>query len=284
MTIQHFFHAPTSTLTYVVHDGKSALVLDPVRDYDARSARTSWESAEEVSRYIDKNRLDLRYVVETHVHADHLSGVPYFREKYGARSVIGAGVEVVQRTFRDFYNLGPDFPADGSAFDLRLGDGEKLEVGGFSLEAIATPGHTPAHVSWRVGGAVFLGDTLFAPDYGTARCDFPGGSAEELYDSIQRLYALPESTRLYLCHDYKPVERPLSFVTTVGEQKEKNVHLNARTKKEDFVAFRTARDRELPPPELFLAALQVNIRAGRLPEPESNGISYLKIPVDRLGS
>ena len=283
MEIQHFFDEPTGTLSYVVHDGRAAVVIDPLRDYDAKSGRTAWASAERIAAWIDQRRLAVPYVIDTHAHADHMTGLPFFRERYGARTVTGARVGEVQRAFRDVYNLGPDFPADGSQFDLLIDEGKRLSFGTLEVEAIHTPGHTPAHMSWRIGDAVFLGDTLFMPDYGAARCDFPGGSAAELYDSVQRLYALPDATRLFVCHDYRPGGRPLAFVATVAEQKRGNVQVDARTTREAFVAFREARDATLEAPALLLPSLQVNIRAGALPEPEANGLSYLKIPLDWIG-
>jgi glyoxylase-like metal-dependent hydrolase (beta-lactamase superfamily II) len=283
MQIQHFFDERSATLSYVVHDGRSAVVIDPVRDYDPTNGRTSWASAEKIAAYLDAAKLAVPYVIDTHAHADHMTGLPFFRERYGARSVTGAGIDQIQRAFRDIYNLGPDFPTDGRQFDLLIEAGKRLGFGSLEVEAIHTPGHTPAHMSWRIGDAVFLGDTLFMPDYGSARCDFPGGSAAELYDSVQRLYALPDATRLFVCHDYRPGGRPLAFETTVGEQKRHNVQLDARTTKEEYVAFRTKRDAELEAPLLLLPSLQVNIRAGELPEPEDNGVSNLKNPLDRFG-
>jgi len=278
--IQHFFDPDTSTLTYVVDDGERAVVIDPVRDYDPSSSHTAWRSAEAVARYLDAEGLAVPYVIDTHAHADHMSGLPFFRERYGAASVTGSRVGEIQATFRDVYQLGPDFPVDGSQFDVLLDEGQRLDVGAFRVEALHTPGHTPAHMSWRIGDAVFTGDTLFMPDYGTARCDFPGGSAGELYDSIQRLYALPDETRLFVCHDYQPGGRPLRFETTVGEQKRENVQLDADTTREAYVAFREKRDAELSMPRLILPSLQVNVRAGDLPEPESNGTAYLRVPHD----
>ena len=283
MRIEHFFDERSATLSYVVHDGRSAVVIDPVRDYDPKSGRTSWAPAERIAAYLDAAKLAVPYVIDTHAHADHMTGLPYFRERYGARSVTGAGIGVIQRAFRDLYHLDAAFPVDGRQFDVLVEPGGKLGFGTLELEALHTPGHTPAHLSLRVGDAVFLGDTLFMPDYGAARCDFPGGSAAELYDSIQALYALPGATRLFVCHDYRPGGRPLAFETTVGEQKRGNVQIDARTTKESFVAFRTRRDAELEAPALLLPSMQVNIRAGELPAPESNGIAYLKIPLDRLG-
>ncbi len=281
--IGHFFDEATSTLTYVVDDGRVGVVIDPVRDYDPKNARTSWRSAETVARYIDGRGLQIPYVIDTHAHADHLTGVPFFRERYGARAVTGSRIGDIQRAFRSFYGLPADFPVDGRQFDVLLDEGDELPVGDLRVRALHTPGHTPAHMSWMIGDAIFVGDTLFMPDYGTARCDFPGGSAAELFESVQRLYRFPDATRLFMCHDYRPGNRPMRHVTTVGEQKATNVQLNARTTEAEFVAFRTARDRVLEAPALILPSLQVNIRAGALPDPEANGVAYLKIPLNRLG-
>lgn len=283
MRIQHFFDEATSTLSYVVHDDITAAVIDPVRDYDPKAGRTSWHSAERIADYVEREGLAVPYAIDTHAHADHLTALPFFKERFGARSVTGARVGEVQRTFREFYNLPADFPVDGRQFDVLLDEGERLGVGSLEVEAMHTPGHTPAHMSWRIGDAVFVGDTLFMPDYGSARCDFPGGSAAALYDSIQRLFALPDATRLFMCHDYRPGDRPLAFETTVGEQKRSNVQIDARTTREEYTAFRHGRDAELEAPALILPALQVNVRAGELPEAESNGTSYLKIPLNLLG-
>lgn len=283
MEIQHFFDEQTWTLSYVVHDGRTAVVVDPVRDYDPKSGRTSWTASEAVARYLDRLRLAVPYVIDTHAHADHMTGIPFFKARYGARSVTGSRVGVVQRAFRDIYNLGKDFPIDGSQFDVLLDEGARLEFGSLALEAMHTPGHTPAHMSWKIADALFVGDTLFMPDYGAARCDFPGGSASELYDSIRRIYSLPDATRLFMCHDYLPGGRAMRFETTVGEQKRRNVQIDETTTRETFVAMRDARDASLAAPALILPSIQVNIRAGELPEPETNGTRYLKIPLDVLG-
>lgn len=284
MEIQHFFDEATWTLSYVVHEGGVGVVIDPVRDYDPHSGRTSWRGAEKIAEYVSRRGLRIPYVVDTHVHADHMTGLPYFKAHFGARTVTGSRVGVVQAAFRDIYHLGPDFPVDGRQFDVLVDEGKSLGFGALELTAMHTPGHTPAHMSWRVGDAVFLGDTLFMPDYGSARCDFPGGSAAVLYDSIQRLYALPEDTRLFVCHDYLPGGRSLAWQTKVGEQKRANVQIGARTPREEYVTFRERRDAELEAPALILPSLQVNIRAGELPPPESNGVAYLKIPLDVLGA
>lgn len=280
MVIQHFFDQATSTLTYVVHDGGIGIVIDPVLDYDPKSARTTVRSAEAVAQYIDHRHLSIPYVIDTHAHADHLTAMPFFKKRYGSQTVTGSRVGEVQRSFRDIYNLGADFPIDGRQFDILLDEGQDLEVGSFRIRAMHTPGHTPAHMSWQVEDAVFVGDTLFMPDYGTARCDFPGGSADQLYDSIQRIYALPDSTRLFMCHDYQPGGRELCFVTTVAEQKQSNVQLRQGTMKQEFLKLRTARDAKLDMPALILPAIQINIRAGEFPKQEANGTAYLKIPLN----
>jgi len=284
--IRHFFDERTWTLSYVVHDEASrcAVVIDPVADFEPRSGRLWHESCEAVARYADEERLEIRCVLETHAHADHLSGAPWLVQRFGARTLIGARITEVQAIFRDVFNLGADFPCDGSQFDTLLDHGDVVEVGELRIEALHTPGHTPACVSYAIGDALFVGDTVFMPDYGTARCDFPGGSAETLYDSIQRLYALPDATRVFTCHDYKPGGRELRFESSIGEQKRSNVQLDAKTSKADFVRFRARRDADLEVPALLLPSVQVNVRAGRLPEAESNGVSYLKIPIETSDS
>ena len=283
--IDVFFHEPTSTLTYLVSDPESrtAVVIDPVRDFDAASGRTGWASAEEVAARVEELGVALPFAIDTHAHADHLSGLPFFKERYGARTVIGARITEVQRLFRDLFQLGDDFPVDGSQFDVLLEDGASLEAGGLRIEAVHTPGHTPACMTWRIGDALFVGDTLFMPDYGTARCDFPGGSAETLYDSIRRLYALDDALRVHTCHDYRPGGRPLRWASTIGEERRTNVQLRDDTTKADYVAFRRERDAGLDMPALILPSVQVNVRAGELPPPEANGVAYLKIPLDALG-
>lgn len=283
MEIETFFDPATSSLTYVVHDGRAGVVIDPVRDYDPKAARTSWASCEKVAAFIDGRGLSIPYVIDTHAHADHLSGLPFFRERYGAQTVTGARVGEVQRIFRAIYELPEDFPVDGRQFDLLLDEGKRIGFGSLEVEALHTPGHTPAHMSWRIGDAIFLGDTLFMPDYGTARCDFPGGSAGELYDSIQRLYSFPDATRLFVCHDYQPGGRALAYQTTVREQKDHNVQVNRHTTREGYVAFREQRDATLEAPALILPSLQVNIRAGELPEASPHGTVFLQIPLNVLG-
>jgi glyoxylase-like metal-dependent hydrolase (beta-lactamase superfamily II) len=284
MNIQHFFDPRTWTLTYVVHDKDTTqgVVIDSVLDFDPKSGRTWSASNDAVAAYIEQHHLTIPYVLDTHAHADHLSGMAYFKDRYGARTVIGRYITTVQETFRKLFNLGPDFPVDGRQFDVLLDEGEELLVGPLRITALHTPGHTPACMAYQIEDTLFVGDTLFQPDYGTARCDFPGGSAAVLYDSIQRFYAMPDTTRIFTCHDYQPGGRPLKNESTVGEQKASNIQLNARTTKEEYVEFRRKRDATLEMPVLILPSLQVNIRAGRLPEPESNGVSYLKLPLNAL--
>ncbi|MFT4569361.1 MAG: glyoxylase-like metal-dependent hydrolase (beta-lactamase superfamily II) [Hyphomicrobiaceae bacterium] len=284
MNIQHFFDEATSSLTYVVDDGTIGVVIDPVRDYDPNNARTSWESAEHVARFIDARGISIPYVIDTHAHADHLTGLPFFKDRYGAKTVTGARIGEIQKSFRDIYDFDPTFPANGSQFDVLVDEGQRLTFGSLQVEALHTPGHTPAHMSWRILDVVFVGDTLFMPDYGSARCDFPGGSAAMLFDSIQRLYAMPDETRLFMCHDYRPDGRPLAYHTTVGEQKRRNIQISERTTREEYIAFRAKRDATLAAPRLILPSVQVNICAGELPSAAANGTSYLKIPLNRLGA
>ncbi|NNL86697.1 MAG: MBL fold metallo-hydrolase [Myxococcales bacterium] len=284
MHIEAFFDEFTWSFSYVVHDGSVGAVIDPVRDYDPKSGQTAWESAARIAQYIDRERLRVEYVIDTHTHADHLTGIPFFKERYGALSVIGAGVTEIQKAFRELLGLGPAFPTDGRQFDVLAEEGKRIPFGSLEIEAIHTPGHTPAHMCWKIWDAVFVGDTLFMPDYGTARCDFPGGDAGALYDSIQRLYALPNPTRILVGHDYMPGGRPAACETTVGEQKRSNLQLNENTGREEYIAAREARDKTLAMPNLILPSIQVNIRAGEFPEPEPNGVSYLKIPLNRVGS
>lgn len=285
MEVKPFFDPATWTLTYLVFDSdeRVGVLIDPVCDFDAASGSVSHGNAEKIGAFIHERKLEIPWVLESHAHADHLSAMPWFKDRTGARSVIGRHISEVQATFRDIFNLGPDFPVDGSQFDRLVDDGEVIEAGSLRIEALHTPGHTTACMSYRVGDAVFVGDTLFQPDYGTARCDFPGGSAGILYDSIQRLYALPDDTRLFTCHDYRPGDRELRFESSVGEQKASNVQLDGKTSRDAFIAFREQRDATLSMPALILPAIQVNVRAGELPGPEANGCSYLKIPINAFG-
>lgn len=285
MQVQHFYDERTFTLTYLVYDtaAKVAVVIDPVQDYDPKSGRTWSESNDRVAEFIDRLGLGISYTLETHAHADHLSGAPYFKERYGSKTVIGWKLPRIQTLWAKLLHLGPEFRTDGSQWDVLLADGDELDVGSFRIEAISTPGHTPACLTYRIDEAVFVGDVLFMPDYGVARCDFPEGSANDLYDSVQKLYRLPDATRVFTAHDDRPGGRPMRFQSTLGEHKRGNVQLDATTTREAFVRMREQRDRLLEMPVLIIPSVQVNIRAGNLPEPEDNGISYLKIPLNRLG-
>ena len=285
MIIQHFFDPATFTLTYVVHDPATgdAVAIDPVLDYDPAGARTSTVSVEKVVAYVRDHGLRLHYVLETHAHADHLSGSQYLRRELDARVAIGERIAEVQRTFCAVFDLTADVPLDGSQFDRLLKDRESLEAGSLVVEVITTPGHTPACVTYRIGDAVFTGDALFLEDYGTGRCDFPGGSADALYESVQgRLYRLPDATRVFVGHDYQPGGRPVRFETTIGAEKRENVQLKATTERLDFVRFRKGRDATLEPPRLLFPSVQVNVDAGRLPRPHANGKRYLQLPLNVL--
>lgn len=284
MIVQHFFHEPTWTLTYLVYDEASrvGIVIDSVRDFDLPSGRTSFRFAESMARVIDSLDLRILYALDTHAHADHLSGMPFFRERYGAQTAIGWRITEVQEVFRDVFNLGSEFPVDGRQFDLLMQDGQVLDLGAFHVEALHTPGHTPACMSYRVGDALFVGDTLFMPDSGTARCDFPSGSAAQLFESIQRLYRFPASTRVFVGHDYQPGGRRIRCETTIGEERSSNTQIRADTSKEAYVELREKRDATLDLPRLIVPSIQVNIRAGALPDPETNGVRYLRVPVDVL--
>lgn len=280
-----FFDEATFTATHVVHDPASrrAAIIDPVLDFDQASGRTSHTSADRVIAHVAAEGLSVDWLLETHAHADHLSAAPYLQEKLGGRIVIGTAITTVQEVFGKVFNEGPAFARDGSQFDLLMDDGHAFSVGGIEAIALHVPGHTPACLAFVIGDAVFVGDTLFMPDYGTARADFPGGDARMLYRSIRRLMALPDETRVFLCHDYKAPDRT-QFVweTTIGAQRTANVHVHDGVSEDDFVAMREARDATLGMPRLILPSIQVNMRAGHLPEPDSNGVRYLKLPVDLL--
>ncbi len=281
MVIEPFFDERTSTLTYVVYDEatKKAAVIDPVLDYEPAGGKVWTESVERVARFIDEHGLDLVWLLDTHAHADHLTGSQWLKSRYGAKVAVGRRIIEVQQTFKDVFNL-KDLVPDGRAFDVLLDDGQVLNVGGLELTALSTPGHTPACMSFVVGDAVFTGDALFLDDVGVGRCDFPRGSAEALYESVTRkLFTLPDATRVFTGHDYPPAGRTWRASTTIGRAKETNVQLKASSSKQDFVARRTARDKTLTPPRLLMPSLQVNVVAGRLPEPESNGKRYLRTPL-----
>lgn len=282
-TVKEFFDKATWTLTYVVYDAatKDALILDPVWDYDPAASKMSSQSAEQVLDFVKNNKLNVHYILETHAHADHVSGSQILKEKLpGTKVGIGAKITEVQKVFKDVFNLDPHFKTDGSQFDLLLDEGQVLEAGTLKIKTIYTPGHTPACSSYVIGDAVFTGDALFMPDYGTGRCDFPAGSADDLYTSVhEKLYKLPDDYRVFVGHDYLPNGRALAFETTIAEEKAKNVQLKHETSRDQFVEFRKTRDKTLAAPKLLLPSVQVNIDAGKLPQPEKNGTSYLKIPV-----
>jgi glyoxylase-like metal-dependent hydrolase (beta-lactamase superfamily II) len=279
--IQAFFDEPTHTVTYLVADPRSGIgaVIDPVLDYDHRSGKASTAAADHVLDAASKAGVTIAWVLETHAHADHLSAAPYIKQRTGARVAIGAHIRDVQAIFRPIFNV-PDVSEDGSEFDRLLEDGDTLALGDLQVHVLYTPGHTPACIAYRIDDAVFVGDTLFMPDYGTARADFPGGDARTLYRSIRRLLALPPETRLFMCHDYKAPGRDVyAWETTVAEQRARNVHVHDGVGEDEYVAMRQKRDATLPPPVLLLPSIQVNIRAGELPQAESNGVRYLKIPL-----
>lgn len=284
MTIEPFFDPRTSTLTYVVFDAatRDALVIDPVLDYEPGGALVSTESVDRVTEFVRREGLTLHAILETHAHADHLTGSQVLKARFpGAYVAIGDRIREVQEVFKGVFELGEGFAADGRQFDRLLADNERFRVGSIEVGVIATPGHTPACVSYQIGDAVFTGDALFMPDYGTGRCDFPRGSAEAMYDSVtRRLYSLPETTRVFVGHDYMPDGRPLAFESTIGAERAGNVQLPASRSEEQFVAFRQARDAKLDAPKLLYPSLQVNIRAGHLPEPaRAGGSAFLKIPL-----
>jgi len=280
-----FFDPATGTVTYVIADPgtRRAAVIDPVWGYDFKSGRTSTELVDRVLAYLAEQGLGVDWILETHAHADHLSGAHYLKARAGGRIAIGEHIRAVQSTFKTLFNLENSFAPDGKQFDHLFRDGEKFRVGEVEMTALHMPGHTPADLAYLAGDAVFVGDTLFMPDVGTARADFPGGDARELYRSIRKLLLLPAETRLFVCHDYPPDGRAPHWETTVGEQRRKNIHMHDGVTEDAFVAMRSARDATLEMPTLMLPSIQVNIRAGNLPPPEGNGISYLKIPVNVLG-
>jgi len=279
-----FLDEVTNTLTYVVTDPETGqcAVIDPVLDYDLTAGRTSTASVDAVIEFIKANKLSLDLVLETHVHADHLSAAPVLKQRLQARTAIGDHITAIQEVFTGIFNLD-DVATDGSQFDLLLADGDEFPVGNIQGKVMHTPGHTPACVTFVIGDAVFVGDTLFMPDFGTARCDFPGGDAEALYDSIQMIFELPDETRLFMCHDYKaPGRDEYAWETSVAEQRKDNIHIHDGISKQEFVDFRTGRDSQLGMPKLIIPSIQVNIRAGDMPDPDGNGVSYLKVPVDVL--
>jgi glyoxylase-like metal-dependent hydrolase (beta-lactamase superfamily II) len=288
--IQSFFDQATWTFTYVVYDrvGGTAAVIDSVLDYDPKSGRTRTQSADRVVQFLSEQQLTLEWILETHAHADHLSASHYLQQQCGGKIAIGKHIDQVQGVFKKLFHLEPEFAVDGSQFDVLFDDEEVFEIGDLRAKALFVPGHTPADIAYQIGDAVFVGDTLFMPDVGTARCDFPGGDARTLYASVQKLLALPPQTRLFMCHDYPPAaagaasERAPQCQTSVAAQRTHNIHVHSGISEQDFVELRTQRDATLAMPVLILPSVQVNIRAGHLPPAESNGMSYLKIPLNAI--
>lgn len=283
-TIHPFFDAATWTVTYVVYqEGRpECAIIDSVLDYDHKAGRTSTASADKVIAFVRAHELRVEWILETHAHADHLSAAPYLKRHLGGRIGIGQNIRRVQGVFKKLFNLEPEFRLDGSQFDHLFEEDETFAIGGLTGKATHVPGHTPADLAYQIGDAVFVGDTLFMPDVGTARCDFPGGNAHELYRSIRKLLDLPGQTRLFMCHDYPPEGRGPVWETTVGDQRKRNIHVRDGVTEEQFVALRQARDATLAMPALIMPSVQVNIRAGELPPPEENGVRYLKIPLNAV--
>lgn len=282
--VSGFFDDQTSTISYLVVDPDTgaAAIIDPVLDFDAAAGRTATASVDRIIAEVLRRGLKVGWILETHVHADHLSAAAYLKSRFNAPVAIGTHVREVQRLFKPLFNLGPEFATDGSQFDRVFEDGETFRLGSLSVEVLWTPGHTPADLSYRIGDALFVGDTLFMPDYGTARCDFPGGDATTLYRSIRRILTLPGSVRLFVGHDYRPGGRAAAWETTIVDQCRSNIHVRDGTTEDDFVTLRRTRDATLAMPRLMLPSIQVNLRAGILPSPEDNGIRYLKIPLNRF--
>lgn len=282
--IESFFDPATWTFTHVVHTGvgSHAAIIDSVLDFDPKSGRTSTASADKVITFVRAQRLTIDWILETHAHADHLSAAPYLRRELGGKIAIGANIRTVQGVFKKIFNLEPEFRLDGSQFDQLFHDGERFRIGELEAEVMFVPGHTPACAAYRIGDVVFVGDTLFQPDVGTARCDFPGGDADTLFQSIGKLLALPPQTKLYMCHDYPPDGREVKAWTTVAEERARNVHVHEGVAREAFVDMRRKRDATLAMPTLLLPSIQVNIRAGELPPPEDNGVRYLKLPLNAV--
>lgn len=286
-SVKGFFDPATNTISYVVADDatKRCAIIDSVLDYEPHSATISYESAEKLIQHVTENGYTVEWILETHVHADHLSAAPYLKERLGGKIAIGERILKIQEVFGKVFNEGTEFERDGSQFDRLFKDGDEFLIGNIPARVIATPGHTPADISYVVGDAVFPGDTLFMPDYGTARVDFPGGSAEDMYASAQKLFILPEQMRMFMCHDYLPEGRSeYRFETTVGEQKRANIHLNAQTSVDTFAALRTKRDATLGMPRLIIPSLQVNMRAGEIPKDTETGAEFLKTPVNSVFS
>lgn len=282
--VEAFFDEATFTVSYVVSDPETnrAVIIDPVLDYEPTSGRTNTSSADDMIAYVKESGLGVDWILETHVHADHLTGAPYIKARIGGQTGIGAAVSAVQETFKGIFNI-KDLASDGSQFDHLFVDGESFKVGNIDAQVLATPGHTPACVTYVIGDSAYVGDTLFMPDFGTARTDFPGGSAAQLYASIQKILSLPDDTRLFMCHDYKAPGRDVyAWETSTVEQRNSNIHINKDVTLQEFIGLREGRDSQLGMPKLLLPAIQVNIRAGSLPEAEDNGVRYLKVPLDTV--
>lgn len=282
--VKTFFDDATFTATHVVTDPatRHSAIIDSVKDYDPKSGRTDTKSADAVIDYVKSEGLVVDWNLETHVHADHLSAAPYLKDKLGGKIAIGSKIDVVQGVFKSVFNAEPDFATDGRQFDRLFADGETFKIGEMEATVMHTPGHTPACATYVIGDVAFVGDTLFMPDFGTARCDFPGGDARQLFKSIRKILALPPETRLFMCHDYGPGGREYRWETTVAAERAENIHVKDGTSEDDFVKMRTERDKQLSMPVLILPSVQVNMRAGELPPPEDNGTRYLKIPLDAL--
>jgi glyoxylase-like metal-dependent hydrolase (beta-lactamase superfamily II) len=282
--VQGFFDRATNTISYIVADAATgcAAVVDSVLDFDAKSGRTKTDAADRIIAAIHARGLTVEWILETHAHADHLSAAPYLQRRLGGRLGIGEHIIDVQKTFKTIFNVERGFTTDGRQFDHLFADEERFRIGSLEARVMYTPGHTPACVTYVIGDAAFVGDTLFMPDYGTARCDFPGGCARQLYRSIRKILVLPPATRLFMCHDYAPGGREVRWETTVAEERTRNVHVHDGISEDEFVAMRTARDKTLDMPALILPSIQINMRAGRLPPAEDNGVRYLKLPLNAL--
>ena len=283
--ITSFFDEATNTISYIVRDpnGSACAVIDSVLDFDFASGRTDTRSADKLINFVKENKLDVQWLLESHVHADHLSAAPYIQMEVGGKIGIGSHITDVQETFGKIFNEGTEFQRDGSQFDKLFVEGDTFHIGQLRGDVLHTPGHTPACMTYVIGDAAFVGDTLFMPDFGTARCDFPGGSSEDLFSSIQKILTLPDDTRIFVGHDYKaPGREHYAWETTVGEQKKKNIHIKSGKSKEDFVKLRDERDAKLAMPKLIVPSLQINMRAGNMPEPDEQGDVFLKVPINKM--
>ena len=282
--IKGFFDDQTSTISYVVHDNieKKCAVIDSVLDFDYSSGDIDYVNADKIISYVDQNKLNVEWLIETHVHADHLSASPYIQKKLGGKIGISEKISDIQNIFGKTFNAGTEFQRDGSQFDKLFKDNDEYKIGNINCKVINTPGHTPACTAHVIGNSIFVGDTLFMPDLGSARADFPGGDARQLYRSIQKILSYPDETRIFVCHDYPPSSREVKWSTTVGEQKEKNVHVKTSILEDEFVKIREARDKTLNMPKLIIPSIQINMRAGNLPPPEDNGSVYIKVPINSI--